>query len=87
MALILFQTGGGCRASNYIHLLRKALEKADLGHVPVISLSLAGLEKHPGFQLTLPLLMRMMYAVLYGDPAVQAEIQQAGDHRLRALVY
>ncbi len=67
VALILFQTGGGCRASNYIHLLRKALEKADLGHVPVISLSLAGLEKHPGFQLTLPLLMRMMYAVLYGD--------------------
>ncbi len=67
VALILFQTGGGCRASNYIHLLRKALEKADLGHVPVISLSLAGLEKHPGFQLTLPLLIRMMYAVLYGD--------------------
>ena len=67
VALILFQTGGGCRASNYIHLLRKALEKAGMGHVPVISLSLAGLEKHPGFQLTLPLLMKMMYGVLYGD--------------------
>ncbi len=67
VALILFQTGGGCRASNYIHLLRKALEKAGLAQVPVISLSLAGLEKHPGFQLTLPLLMKMMYAVLYGD--------------------
>ena len=67
VALILFQTGGGCRASNYIHLLRKALEKAGLGHVPVISLSMAGLEKHPGFQLTLPLIMKMMYGVLYGD--------------------
>ena len=67
VALILFQTGGGCRASNYIHLLRKALEKAGLGHVPVISLSLAGLEKHPGFQLTLPLIMKMIYGVLYGD--------------------
>ncbi len=67
VALILFQTGGGCRASNYIHLLRKALEKAGLGHVPVISLSMTGLEHHPGFQLTLPLLKRVMYGVLYGD--------------------
>ncbi len=67
VALILFQTGGGCRASNYIHLLRKALEKAGYGYVPVISLSMTGLEKHPGFQLTLPLVRRMMYGVLYGD--------------------
>ena len=67
VALILFQTGGGCRASNYIHLLRKALEKAGLGHVPVISLSMTGLEHHPGFRLTLPLLKRVMYGVLYGD--------------------
>ena len=67
VALILFQTGGGCRASNYIHLLRKALEKAGLGHVPVISLSMTGLQHHPGFRLTLPLLKRVMYGVLYGD--------------------
>ena len=67
VALILFQTGGGCRASNYIHLLRKALTKAGMGHVPVISLSLAGLEHHPGLRLTVPLLKRMMYGVLYGD--------------------
>ena len=67
VALILFQTGGGCRASNYIHLRRKALEKAGLGHVPVISLSMTGLEHHPGFRLTLPLLKRVMYGVLYGD--------------------
>ncbi len=67
VALILFQTGGGCRASNYISLLRKALERAGYGHVPVISLSLAGLEKHPGWHLSLSMLHRLLYAVLYGD--------------------
>ena len=67
VALILFQTGGGCRASNYINLLRKALEKAGYSHVPVISFSLAGLEKHPGFKLDLSLLHRLMYAIFYGD--------------------
>ncbi len=67
VALVLFQTGGGCRASNYIHLLRKALIKADMGHVPVISLSMTGLERHPGFQLSVSLVRRMFYGVLYGD--------------------
>lgn len=67
VALILFQTGGGCRASNYIFLLRKALEKAGYGYVPVISFSLAGLENHPGFKLTLPIYHKMLYAVIYAD--------------------
>ena len=67
VALVLFQTGGGCRASNYISLLRKALEKAGYGYVPVISLSLAGIEKHPGFKISVGTLIRLMYAVLYGD--------------------
>lgn len=66
-ALILFQTGGGCRASNYIPLLRKALARAGYGYVPVISFSLAGIEKHPGFRLTVPKLHGMLYGVLYGD--------------------
>ena len=66
-ALVLFQTGGGCRASNYIFLLRKALERAGYGYVPVISFSLAGLEKHPGFKLTVPLLLRLFFAIIYGD--------------------
>ena len=66
-ALILFQTGGGCRASNYINLLRKALEKAGYGYVPVISMSLAGLEDHPGFHMGIKMVHRLMYAVLYGD--------------------
>ena len=60
------QTGGGCRASNYIHLLRKALEKAGMGYIPVISISF-GLEKNPGFHLTIPLLRRLIYAMMYGD--------------------
>ena len=66
-ALILFQTGGGCRASNYIFLLRKALERAGYGFVPVISLNLGGLENHPGFRLTVPILHRLFYAIIYGD--------------------
>ena len=66
-ALILFQTGGGCRASNYINLLRKALEKAGYPYVPVISMSLAGLEDHPGFHMGFKMVRRLMYAVLYGD--------------------
>ena len=66
-ALIMFQTGGGCRASNYISLIRKALKKAGMEYVPVISFSLAGLERHPGFRLSVRKLHRMLYAVLYGD--------------------
>ena len=66
-ALILFQTGGGCRASNYISLLRKALEKAGFGHVPVISMSLAGIETHPGFDLSISQYISMACAVFYGD--------------------
>ena len=53
-ALIITQTGGGCRASNYIHLLRKALVKAGYGQVPVVSLNFSGLEKDSGFPMTLP---------------------------------
>ncbi|MBE6649294.1 MAG: 2-hydroxyglutaryl-CoA dehydratase [Ruminococcaceae bacterium] len=67
VALIYFQTGGGCRASNYVSLLRKALEKAGLEYVPVIAFSFGGIEKHPGFKMTVPILHRILYAVLYGD--------------------
>ena len=66
-ALIMFQTGGGCRASNYISLIRKALVKADMAYVPVISFNMLGLEKHPGFKLNFKILHAMMYGILYGD--------------------
>jgi len=67
VALIITQTGGGCRASNYIHLLRKALKKAGLSQVPVISLNLSGLEKNSGFKLTLGFIRRLIAAMAYGD--------------------
>ena len=75
IALFITQTGGGCRASNYIHLLRKALEKADLAFVPVISVNLSGLEKNPGWTLTLGMIRKMIYAMLYGDLIVNVANQ------------
>ncbi len=66
-ALVITQTGGGCRASNYIHLLRKALKKAGMEQVPVISLNLSFLEHNPGFHVTLPMLRKFVAAMVYGD--------------------
>ena len=66
-ALFFTQTGGGCRASNYISLIRKALKKAGYGYMPVISLNFVGMEKNSGFKITVPMARRMLYAVLYGD--------------------
>ena len=67
VALIMFQTGGGCRASNYIMLLRKALHNMGMDYVPVISLSLSGLEKYSGFKFTPSMLLECVRAILYGD--------------------
>ena len=67
VALLITQTGGGCRASNYIHLLRKALMKSGYGYIPVVSLSANGMEKNPGFKLTPMMLDRVFYALNYGD--------------------
>ena len=66
-ALLITQSGGGCRASNYIHLLRKALRKAGYPQVPVISLNLSGLEKNSGFKIRLSMALKMLSAVIYGD--------------------
>lgn len=65
-ALLITQTGGGCRASNYIHLLRRCVNQ-HFPQVPVISLNFAGLEKSSGFQLTPALCLKLVYGVLYGD--------------------
>ncbi len=67
VALIITQTGGGCRASNYIHLLRKALKKNGYDHIPVISLNINGFEKNPGFKLSLNVARQAIFAILYGD--------------------
>ena len=66
-AVIMTQTGGGCRASNYIAFTRRALEKAGIPHVPVISLNANGMETNPGFQLTPRLLTKAMQSIVYGD--------------------
>lgn len=66
-ALLITQTGGGCRASNYIYLLRKALVKAGYPQVPVASLNFSGLEKDSGFVMTPALILKMLSAVFYGD--------------------
>lgn len=66
-AVLITQTGGGCRATNYIALLRKALKQANLGHVPVISMNTVGLEKNPGFKLTLKFGLAIVYSAIYGD--------------------
>lgn len=67
LACIITQTGGGCRASNYIGIIRKALKDAGYPHIPVISLNAAGLEKHPGFKMGVRFIRRAMRAVIYGD--------------------
>ena len=69
VALIMPQTGGGCRASNYIHLLRKALDKNGYGFIPVISLNFAGLEAdaNPGFKLTKRMIIQIAYSLMIGD--------------------
>lgn len=67
IALLLPQTGGGCRASNYVSLLRKALKKANIDYIPVLSFNLLGMEEHPGFKLSKSFFKKAIYCVLYGD--------------------
>ena len=67
VAVIMSQTGGGCRASNYIGFIRRALEKADMTQIPVISINLSGLEENPGFKITPDLAIRLCYAAEFGD--------------------
>ncbi len=67
LAIIMTQTGGCCRASNYVAFIRRALQKANLSHIPVISLNGNGMEKNGGFRIKPSLLMAAFQAVVYGD--------------------
>ena len=67
LALMMSQTGGGCRATNYIGFIRKALRDAGYPNIPVISFNFVGLEKNSGFKITLPLVNKLIKAVIYGD--------------------
>ncbi len=67
VAVIMSQTGGGCRATNYVGFIRRAFEKAGMPQIPVISLNMAGIETNPGFDLNADLLMRAAYGAIFGD--------------------
>ncbi|MCI8393585.1 MAG: 2-hydroxyglutaryl-CoA dehydratase, partial [Clostridia bacterium] len=66
-ALIMSQTGGGCRATNYIGFIRKALKDAGFPQVPVVSFNIVGMEKNAGFKITIPLMEKLLKSVVYGD--------------------
>jgi len=66
-SVIITQTGGGCRATNYIAFIRKALRDAKLEHIPVLSLSASGIEKNPGFEITGAMFSDLMHGLIYGD--------------------
>jgi len=66
-AVFMSQTGGGCRASNYVALLRKALKDLNMEQVPVVSVNMAGLESNPGFKITLSMAKRVALGFMYGD--------------------
>ena len=67
LAVIMTQTGGGCRATNYIGFIRRALKKAGYEHIPVISLNLGKIEENPGFKINLELLIKAAYSAVFGD--------------------
>ena len=67
VAVIMSQTGGGCRASNYIGFIRRALEKADMGQIPVISVNLSVIQQNPAYKITPELARRLCYAAEFGD--------------------
>lgn len=66
-ALIISQTGGGCRATNYVGFLKKGLREAGFPNVPIISLNVLGMEKQPGFKISYGLIKKLMMGVIYGD--------------------
>ena len=67
VSLLMTQTGGGCRATNYIGFIRRALKDAGWGHIPVISMSVQGFEKNPGFKMTPKLIVNAIMSIMLGD--------------------
>ena len=67
VAVVITQTGGGCRATNYIGFIRRALEKAGMEYIPVVSINMGGIETNPGFKLDANLLTRAAFGAIFGD--------------------
>ena len=66
-AIMMTQTGGGCRASNYVGFIRRALRKAKMSQIPVVSINVNGMEKNPGLKFTFPLIKKIIYSLVFGD--------------------
>ncbi|MFW5999709.1 MAG: acyl-CoA dehydratase activase-related protein [Halanaerobiaceae bacterium] len=88
-SLIISQTGGGCRATNYIAFIQRALQQAGLEHIPIISLNALGMEKNPGFNITLSLVNDLLKAIVFGDVLMRVlyrtrpyEIEEGSAERL-----
>ena len=71
IAVFMTQTGGGCRASNYVSLIRKAFKKAGYDFIPIVSVNASGMEKNPGFQVTTKILFKLINALIFGDLLMQ----------------
>ena len=76
-AVIMSQTGGGCRATNYIGFIRRALKKAGMEQIPVVSLNLSKLEANPGFHINAEMLQRAAYGAIFGDIFMRCVYQNA----------
>lgn len=84
--LLISQTGGGCRATNYIGFIRKALKDLGYDNIPVISFNVVGLEKQPGFKLTLPFLNRLIMAVVLGDTLMRTTYRTRPYEKIKGSV-
>ena len=91
LAIIMTQTGGCCRASNYVGFIRRALSSVGLSHIPVISLNANGMEKNEGFKLPPKMILDTLQAVVYGDLFMRClyrvrpyEIEKGSANRLHA---
>ena len=85
-SLLISQTGGGCRATNYIGFIRKALKDLGYDNIPVISFNVVGLEKQPGFKLTLPFLNRLIMAVILGDTLMRTTYRTRPYEKIKGSV-
>lgn len=66
-SVIITQSGGGCRATNYLALLKLGLRQAGFANIPLISVNTVGLEKQPGFRYSIGLINRCLMGLIYGD--------------------
>lgn len=84
--LLISQTGGGCRATNYIGFIKKALSDSGFHHVPVLSFNVIGLEKHPGFKITIPFINRMIMGITFGDTLMRVTYRTRPYEKIKGSV-